>query len=113
MIERILSRFGYVKDKPRDYPRINNGDESVSRGRRWEGFYSEVGGLADMIEGLRKGYFDRVGNLKPGDVEGLQALAMADQIARHLDGQVRLVIESGKLAQSQKDHIDNVSKVRA
>lgn len=112
MIERILARFGYVKAKPHHFSRINNGDEAISRGRRWEGFYSEIGGLADMIEGLRKGYFERVGNLKPGDFEGLQALAMADQIARHLDGQVRLVIESGKLAQSQKEHVDNVSKVR-
>jgi hypothetical protein len=113
MIERILARYGYVKAKPHEFPRINNGDEAVSRGRRWEAFYSEVGGLADMIEGLRKGYFERVGNLKPGDTDGLQALAMADQIARHIDGQVRLVIESGKLAQSQKEHLDNVSKVRA
>lgn len=113
MIEGILARFGYAKAKPYDYPRINNGDEAISRGRRWEAFYTENDGIRDMIEGLRRDYFQKVSDLKPGDVESLKALAMADQIARHIDGQVRLVIESGKLAQSQQDHVDKIARIRA
>jgi hypothetical protein len=109
MIDRILSNFGYVKASPRVFDRVNNGDDAVSRGQRWQLFYSEIGGLHDMINDLRRGYFEKVSGLKPGDTDALQALSMAYRIAGEIEGQVRTVIETGKLREAEADHVNRIA----
>ncbi len=111
MIDRIASYFGYER-KGRDLPRINNGADSIARGQRWEAFYCEAGGLGDMIEGLRRSYFAKVADLKPDDVAGLKALAMADRIAREIDGQVRNIIDTGKLRAAEADHVNKIAALK-
>ena len=94
MVARILARYGYVQ---REYPRINNGADAIVRGQRWEQFYSEEGGLRDMIVSLRQSYFEKYASLKPGDIPARERLALIDYLAQELDGKVRAVIETGKL----------------
>lgn len=112
MIDRILARYGYVKAGPRPFERVNNGDDAIQRGKRWEIFYTEIGGVRDMIADLRKAYFEKVSALKPGDTESLQALAMADRIAREIDGQVRSIIETGKMREAEADHVERIAAQR-
>jgi hypothetical protein len=109
LIDRILARFGYVR---REYARINNGADAVARGQRWQAFYEETGGLADMIAGLRRSYFEKIGNLKPGDSDSLLALGMADRIARDIEREVQSVIETGKLRAAERDHANRIAAVR-
>lgn len=111
MIDRILARHGYVKAGPRPFKRITHGDDAVARGQRWQTFYSEIGGLGDMLDDLRRAYFEKVSSIKPGDTDALQALAMADRIAREIDGQVRTVIETGKLRAAEAEHVERITAI--
>ncbi|GAA0729962.1 hypothetical protein [Sphingomonas japonica] len=112
MIDRIAAYFGFVRATAREYSRINNGADSVARGQRWEVFYAEDGGIRDMIAGLRRGYFEKVGGLKPGDTESLIALGMADRIAREIDREVQTIIETGKLRQFDEQHANKIAAIR-
>ena len=94
MLSALLARYGYVR---REYPRINNGSDAIVRGQRWEQFYSEEGGLADMIGKLRQSYFEKYAKLKPDDMAGRERLALIDYLAQELDGEVRSIIDTGRL----------------
>jgi hypothetical protein len=114
MLDRAMARLGYVRaDAPREYERIHNGADAIARGQRWEQFYQESGGLADMIAALRKAYFAKVGELKPGEEDALMLLATADRIAREIEAKVVSVIETGKIATASqaKIHARNITRV--
>lgn len=111
ILDRIFAYLGYYRLQP-EYPRINNGQEAIARGQRWEAFYAEEGGLRDMIASLRHDYFAKVGDLKPGDHDGLRALAMADKIAREIDRKVQEVIQTGKLRQAEREHVNKIASIR-
>lgn len=102
LLDRLAARLGYVPATQRELPRISNGADAIARGTRWEMFYSEEGGLRDMIAKLRHAYFEKVGTLKPGDTESLKALGMADRIAREIEREALSVIETGKLRASEQ-----------
>lgn len=110
-LDRLFAWLGYYRN---DHVRVRleNGSDAVARGQRWENFYHEVGGLADMIEGLRRGYFVKVGSLKPGDHDSLLALGMADRIAREIEREVLSVIETGKLRANEAQHAARVAAIR-
>lgn len=113
VIARLLAYFGYTRaDTPREYPRLNNGTDAIARGHRYEQFYAEDGGIRDMILSLRRDYFEKVGALKPGDVDSLRALGMADRIAREIDRKVRDVIETGKLREHDQQHANKIAGIR-
>lgn len=107
LLDWIAAKLGYVTTH--SFTRIDNGGDAITRGQRWEDFYREQGGLGEMIEALRRSYFEKVGTLKPGDTQSLEALGMADRIAREIEGQVIQVIESGKIAQSNAEHAARVA----
>ena len=105
---------GYVRaDVVREFERIDNGADAIARGFRWQQFYSEQGGLADMIARLRKAYFTKVGELKAGEHEALQLLATADRVAREIEREVLSVIETGKLAADKQArvHATNMTRI--
>lgn len=109
LLDWIATKLGYVR---REYARIHNGADAIARGQRWEAFYSEEGGVSDMITALRRDYFEKVGSLKPGDADGLRSLGMADRIAREIDAKIRDVIETGKIARSNAEHVNRVASIR-
>lgn len=113
MLDGILAYFGYAPaGTPREYPRLNNGGDAVARGHRYEQFYAEEGGVRDMILSLRHDYFEKVGALKPSDVDSLRALGMADRIAREIDRKFREVIETGKLREHDQQHANKIAAIR-
>lgn len=112
MIDRILAYFGYIRaDTPRDYPRIGNGMDAIGRGQRWESFYAEENGLADMLTKLRRAYFEKVGATKPGDTDTLLVLGLADKIVREIEREVQTVIETGKIRANEREHAERVARV--
>lgn len=112
MLDRIFAWLGYYRaDAVRIRLRVQNGAEAVSRGQRWEAFYHEEGGLADMIEGLRRAYFEKVGSTRPGDTDTLLVLGLADKIARELEREVQAIIETGKMRARDAEHAERVSRV--
>lgn len=92
--------------------RVQNGIEAVARGQRWQSFYDEEDGLRDMFTELRRDYFEKVGELSPGDTESLKALAMADRICRHVERKVQSVIETGKIHANKREHTNNIAAIR-
>lgn len=112
LIDRILAYFGYARaDAPREYARVNNGTDAIARGQRWEAFYAEEGGISDMLTSLRRGYFEKVGNTKPGDTQTLLVLGLADKIVREVEREVQVVIETGKIRAAEKEHAERVARV--
>jgi len=112
LLDRILAYFGYIRaNTPRPYERVSNGVDAIARGQRWQGFYAEEGGLADMLSNLRRAYFEKVGNTKPGDTQTLLVLGLADKIVREVEREVRVVIETGKIRASEREHADRVARV--
>jgi hypothetical protein len=111
-LDRILADFGYTRTVPRELPRVQNGADAVARGQRWEAFATEEGGIYDMISALRRDYFEKVGQLSPGDVESLRALGMADRIAREIERKVQTVIETGRLRAKDRAHAEKISNIR-
>lgn len=109
MLDRLAARYGYVR---RVYPRMDNGADAIARGQRWEAFYRENGGLADMIATLRRAYFEKVGALKPGDTDALMALGIADRVAREIEREVQTVIETGKLRADQAEQANLIANIR-
>lgn len=112
MLDRFMAWLGYVPVTPRPLPRIHNGADAVARGMRYSAFYEEEDGLRDMIASLRLDYFQRVGELKPGDTAGLQALGMADRIAREIERKVQSVIETGRIRADDRTHAEKISNIR-
>ena len=110
-LDKLMAWLGYTPIQPRPLPRVNNGTDAVARGQRWEAFYAEEGGLADMLSNLRRGYFEKVGNTKPGDTQTLLVLGLADKIVREVEREVQTVIETGKIRVSQEEHAERVSRV--
>ena len=112
MIDRIARYFGYVKASDRawaDEARAMMDTDRIARAQRWIPFYNEEGGVRDVITSLRKAYFEKIGKLQPGDVEGLQALGMADRIAREIDGHIRQIIDAGKIDASVDEHAAQIA----
>lgn len=92
--------------------RVANGTDAVARGQRWQSFYDEENGLRDMFNSLRRDYFEKVGEVKPGDVDSLKALAMADKIAREVERKVKTVIETGRIRANDREHTNKIAAIR-
>jgi len=111
LFDRIMAWFGYYRTE-REYPRVSNGLEAIARGQRWEAFYTEQDGLRDMILDIRRGYFEKVGTLAPGDTDSLQMLGAADRIAREIDRKVQSIIETGHMRASDREHVNKIATIR-
>lgn len=108
MIEAILARFGYHR-RTWDRPNGHRDSDAVAKAHRWMNFYNEEGGIGDLIAAIRKEYFEAIGSLVPGNTAGLEALAMADLIARKLDGAIKLIIETGDLERRAQEHAAKIA----
>lgn len=62
-----------------------------------------------MIAAMRRSYFERAAQLKPGDVDGLMALSLADRICGEIDGQVRAIITEGEIAAAERARADRIA----
>lgn len=72
------------------------GGDAVERGARWEAFYTEAGGLRDMLTIIRQGYFEAAGAVGHRDDEKLYEYVVADRLARELEREVVQVIATGR-----------------
>lgn len=106
-IDRILRHFGYWR-----WPiSWSAGSDKIARGKRWQAFYNEEGGLKDVIADLRRGYFVKAGHLRPDDLAGLQALSLADRILAEIDGTFRVIIVEGEAEEQAQAHAEKIAKL--
>lgn len=114
MINKLLNRFGYVKQSSRawdDEGADMKDIDALGRANRWVSFYTEKGGLRDVIMTLRHSYFEKVGSLKPGDVEALRSLGIADKALAEIDNQIKQIIDAGEVEAFHKQHADRIAKL--
>lgn len=106
LLDALARRLGYWR-----WPVAwaSKGADPVARGNRWMAFYHEEAGLQEMLQLLRRGYFEKAAQLKPGDIDGLMALSLADRIIGEIDGQVRLIIAVGEQAAVERAHADKIA----
>ena len=113
MIRRVLDRiaawFGYY---PREYKRIHLGGDAIARGARWEQFYTEEGGLADMLRAMRQELFEDWAEARFGDVPTRDRLAVKDEAIRDLARRVQTVVDTGKLRASEQAQKDRIAAIR-
>lgn len=97
---------------PIDETRIMNGADAVERGARWETFYREQGGLADMLMALRAEAFEVAAELDPKDTDKIYYWAMADRNIRRLQARIEGVIVTGKAESERRQFIEREQSAR-
>jgi hypothetical protein len=79
------------------------GGDAVERGKRWEMFATEQGGLFDMIDKQRREAFEAFADTRPDQIAEKEYLAMQDRALRQLRARVDSIIASGKIAAKQSE----------
>jgi len=95
-----------------DEQRRYMGADEVARSQRWESFYLEQGGLADMIAELRREAFEVAAELDPRDTDLIYYWATSDRNARRLEQKVRSVIANGKIAAKRAEVLGDTGNPR-
>lgn len=93
-----------------DDTRRMGGKDAIERGARWEAFYSEEGGLADMIAGLRREAFEAAAELDPRETDLIVYWATADRNLRKLQQRIEAVVQTGKI---EADRIKRVDQMKS
>lgn len=116
MIEGVIlwlcKRF---KVNPIEQSRLNMGRDLVARGERWEQFYREEGGLADMIAVMRFEAFEAYADCRPSDASEKEYLAQQDRCWRMLDARVQNVIATGiaeARSREEREYLNNIEPMR-
>lgn len=71
--------------------------DAKARSARWEVFYREEGGLADMLDAIRREAFEAAAELDPSDTDKIYYWATADRNVRKLEQRIRSVIAKGRI----------------
>ena len=101
MMRKALTRFALwlcrrLDVNPIAAARTMAGADAVERGARWEVFYTETGGLRDMLATIRQCYFQAAGAVGHRDDDKLYEYVVADRLARELEREVVQVIATGR-----------------
>jgi len=95
-----------------DQARLFVGPDAVERGARWESFYRERGGLADMLDAIRREAFEAAAELDPAETDKIYYWAMADRNVRKLQNRIEAVVVSGQVAASNAEQLARMNSAR-
>lgn len=87
--------------------------DPIQRARRWEAFWSEDGGLKDMLGQIQTTYLERLALTDPSNTEQLRILAMAHRVSREFEGMIRAVISDGEVAEKAKEYTTRMQAIPA
>lgn len=87
--------------------------DPIQRGRRWEAFWNEDGGLKDMLVEIQATYLERLAAVDPANTEQLRILAMAHRVSKEFEGMVRAIIGGADVAQAAKDYSTRMQAIPA
>lgn len=108
----LARKCGVPATESIDQARLMNGADAVERGARWEMFYREQGGLADMIAALRREAFEAAAELDPKDTDKIYYWAMADRNLRRLQARVEAVVITGQTEAERIRAVEREAAVR-
>ena len=87
--------------------------DPVARAQRWALFYSEEGGLKDILEALRLAYLDRMSAVEPWETDKLSKLAVASKVTRAIDDEIRSIIAAGTVEGDRRAHVKKIEAIPA
>lgn len=87
--------------------------DPIQRGRRWEAFWNEEGGLKDMLVEIQSTYLERLAAVDPANTEQLRVLAMAHRVSKEFEGMIRAIISGADVAQAAKDYTTKMQAIPA
>lgn len=87
--------------------------DPIQRGRRWEAFLNEEGGLADMLAEIQRTYLERLAAVDPANTEQLRILAMAHRVSKEFEGMIRTIVAGADVAQAAKDYATKMQAIPA
>lgn len=87
--------------------------DPIQRGRRWEAFFQEEGGLKDMLVEIQSTYLERLAAVDPANTEQLRILAMAHRVSREFEGMIRAIIAGADVAQAAKEYATKMQAIPA
>jgi hypothetical protein len=91
-----------------DEQRVMMGADVIERSQRWETFYREQGGLADMLAAIRLEAFEAAQEIDPRDTDKIYYWAMADRNVRKLEHRIRGVITAGDVEAKRREAMQPV-----
>ena len=109
LVNWLIARFGLSVIEE---TRLSGGSDAVERGARWESFYREQGGLADMLEAMRREAFEAAAELDPSDTDKIYYWGMADRNIRRLQQRIEAVIQHGKIEAERINQIERMNAAR-
>lgn len=77
--------------------------DPIQRGRRWQAFYEEEGGIKEMLAEIRQTYLTRIAACDPNNTEGLRILAMAHRVSVEFDGMITAIVAGADVAEAVKE----------
>lgn len=86
-------------------------EDPIRRAARWKLFYSEEGGLRDIIAEMKRTYLERMSQVEPWETGKLAKLAIANKICTEVDASVRAIIDAGTVAGERKMMADRIEKL--
>ncbi len=92
--------------------RLQGGTDAVERGARWEAFYREEGGLADMLAEIRREAFEAAAELDPKDTDKIYYWAMADRNVRKLDQRIQRIVINGKAEADRRSTLERMNAAK-
>lgn len=92
--------------------RLLGGTDAVERGQRWETFYRESGGLADMLQALRAEAFEAAAEAGVRDDQTRLAWLLQDRAYRRLQNKIEAVVISGKTELARREQGDRDKALR-
>lgn len=85
--------------------------DPVGRGKQWQLFYDEEGGLRDIFDALSMAYLQRMSDVNPWETEKLIKLSIANKVVREVESQVRAIIDGGKVVSDQRERTKRIEKL--
>jgi hypothetical protein len=92
--------------------RLHSGGDAVERGQRWEAFYREKGGLADMLAALRQEAFEAATEAGVRDDQTRLAWMLQDRAYRRLALAVENVVITGKTTVANAEQAERNAALR-
>lgn len=108
----LCDQAGIPATQSIEQTRLIGGTDAVERGQRWEQFYREQGGLADMLADLRREAFEAAAELDPKDTDKIYYWATADRNIRRLQQKVEQVVISGKVKVAETEQAERNAALR-
>lgn len=105
LVNWLVARFGLSVI---DDTRLMNGKDAIERGARWEAFYREQGGLADMLADLRREAFEAAAELPPEETDKIYYWATADRNLRKLQQRIEAVVQTGRIEAERIKSVDRM-----